>query len=307
MSATIPTYASMQALYAALGTPLPDGPDFSIHPFSALHASTPFRSPLFRAHYYTIVLVRRGRGRYFVDEQTYRIRARTLYFTNPGHVKGFELAEPIDGFVITFGESFLKRHTHAAIFDDLPFLLSEIAPPQYPSKATFTTFHTLAAQLLHEFHRSGRHRFRVIGSLLVALLLKIDELYRDTYATLNPRGRASAIVPRFQQVIEKHFREAARAPRSRPLRVGDCARALHLNANYLNTVIRAKTGRTVQSWIIEKTIAEASTLLLRTSLTAQEIGYRLGFAEPGHFSRYFKQHTGLSPLRYRAQSAAPPA
>ena len=36
---------------------------------------------------------------------------------------------------------------------------------------------------------------------------------------------------------------------------------LHLHPNYLNTVIKSKTGKPVGAWITQKTIAEAKSLL----------------------------------------------
>lgn len=45
----------------------------------------------------------------------------------------------------------------------------------------------------------------------------------------------------------------------------------------------------------------AVTLLTRQNITVAEISSKLGFAEPGAFSRAFKHWTGLSPLAYRKQ------
>ena len=84
-------------------------------------------------------------------------------------------------------------------------------------------------------------------------------------------------------------------------RVQDYAEALHLHPNYLSNVISSKTGKSVGHWIAEKTIAEARALLQHSALPIKEIAYRLGFAEPAHFSSYFKKHTQLSPGVYRKE------
>lgn len=48
----------------------------------------------------------------------------------------------------------------------------------------------------------------------------------------------------------------------------------------------------------------AAALLRDTGLTAAEIAYRTGFANPHHFSRVFKQHHGLAPGAYRKKAWA---
>ncbi len=55
----------------------------------------------------------------------------------------------------------------------------------------------------------------------------------------------------------------------------------------------------VNTWISEKTIAEAQALLAQTSKPIKEVAYQLGFQEPTHFSRFFKKQTGLTPSAFR--------
>ena len=45
---------------------------------------------------------------------------------------------------------------------------------------------------------------------------------------------------------------------------------------------------------------EARRALLYSNLSVAEIGYALGFADPGHFSRFFTRHAGQSPRAFRA-------
>ena len=48
-----------------------------------------------------------------------------------------------------------------------------------------------------------------------------------------------------------------------------------------------------------KLIDEAQRELLFTQIPVQEIGFRLGFADPAYFSRFFLTRTGLSPRQWR--------
>lgn len=300
MTDDIQIYDSMADFYRSIGGVMDQEVDFTAHRLETIHGDAPMKSPLFRANYYSIVMIRRGRGRYLIDDHAYDTGPGTLYFTNPGHVKGFEIHEPSEGYVITFAESFLKRYVHEAIFDEFPFLIAEVVPPQILDGAAFATFDALGAQLLGEFERRSRYRFKILGSLMVVLLLRIKEAFWDGYDPMDEADSGSQIVRRFKRHLEAHFRDLAAGEIREIFQVQDFAQAQHLHPGYLTTVIRRKTGKTVTAWIAEKTVAEAQALLSRSGASIQEVAYRLAFKEPGHFSRFFKKHTGLTPSSFRA-------
>ena len=53
---------------------------------------------------------------------------------------------------------------------------------------------------------------------------------------------------------------------------------------------------------MDNVILEIKALLQSTSLSIQEISNRLSFPDQSFFGRYFKKHTGKSPLQYRNRS-----
>ncbi|MEO0727817.1 MAG: helix-turn-helix domain-containing protein, partial [Bacteroidota bacterium] len=108
------------------------------------------------------------------------------------------------------------------------------------------------------------------------------------------------IVRSFKQLVEVEFKRILRNDhREANRQVQYFAKQLNLHPNYLNSVIKSKTGRTVNDWISERTLSVAKSLLLDTSASAKEIAYQLGFSEPTHFSRFFKKHTQQSPSAFR--------
>ena len=62
---------------------------------------------------------------------------------------------------------------------------------------------------------------------------------------------------------------------------------------------RTSTGKSASQWIDDYVVLEAKTLLKSTNLTILQISEELHFANQSFFGKYFKQHTGLSPMRYR--------
>jgi AraC-like DNA-binding protein len=54
-------------------------------------------------------------------------------------------------------------------------------------------------------------------------------------------------------------------------------------------------------WVMKKRLGLATELLLNTSLPVSEICFECGFENPTHFSRVFKERTGLSPAQFRTK------
>lgn len=57
-----------------------------------------------------------------------------------------------------------------------------------------------------------------------------------------------------------------------------------------------------QRWILEHRLERAKSLLLAGGITAQEVGYRVGFKNRSHFSQAFKKRYGCAPAYYQRQS-----
>jgi AraC family transcriptional regulator, transcriptional activator of pobA len=129
---------------------------------------------------------------------------------------------------------------------------------------------------------------------LTLLLIELARLARDVVADLKRSGEP--LLADVFAVIDRRHAEA--------LSLRDVAGELGMTPGHLTTVVRRRTGRTVQEWIIERRMAEARTLLEQTDLPVAEIARRVGIVDPGYFSRQFARIHGISPRKWRgAQSA----
>lgn len=296
----ISVHHTISDLYRFLDQPIEQEIDFTVHFKPDLITELPFQSPKFRAEYFSFVFVKEGSGFYTIDAHRFPYDSRTIYFTNPGHIKSYEVNELEDAYMITFTESFLRENVHPNIFDEFPFLLAEVVPPKKMTEEEFASFEVLYKQLWEELHNESAYKNRILGNLFMVILLKIKELF---WASYNPRtegNRDSQIVKSFKQLLEKEFKKVVteettgRRPQAR-----DFADKLHLHPNYLNAVIKSKTGKTIHDWLTNRTLLTAKSLLKNTSLSSKEIAFKLGFSEPTHFNRFFKKHQQTTPNTYR--------
>lgn len=85
--------------------------------------------------------------------------------------------------------------------------------------------------------------------------------------------------------------------------VSYCAEMLHLSPNYFCDLIKKETGNTALDIIQSKVIEEARVRIFEPHRTLSEIADQLGFKYPQHFTRLFKQKTGLSPMEFRNGSS----
>lgn len=77
---------------------------------------------------------------------------------------------------------------------------------------------------------------------------------------------------------------------------------LCLTPRYLNTLIREASQQTVMYWINQAIILEAKMNLKQSQNSIAEISDRLKFANPSFFCKFFKKHTGMTPLHYKKSS-----
>jgi len=59
------------------------------------------------------------------------------------------------------------------------------------------------------------------------------------------------------------------------------------------------TGKTALEQIHEMLVLEAKVLLKQSEMNVSEVADYLKFEGPSYFTRFFKKHTGYTPLDYR--------
>lgn len=132
---------------------------------------------------------------------------------------------------------------------------------------------------------------------LTLLLIDLARLAGPVVAGLRRSGE-----PLLAEVFDVIDRRSAEA-----LSLRQVARELGMTPGHLTTVVRRLTGRTVGEWIVERRIAAARALLAETDLPIRTVARRVGFSDPGYFTRLFSRAHGVSPREWRGRPAPPNA
>lgn len=130
---------------------------------------------------------------------------------------------------------------------------------------------------------AGRSRFAVLAYATL-LLVEIGRMI--------PQEAPDPGVEEVMALISARF--------ASELSLRDVAAAVGLTPGYLTTLIRQRTGRTVQQWITDHRLAEARRLLADSVLSVSEIARRSGFGDPAYFTRVFRREVGATPTAWRS-------
>ena len=128
--------------------------------------------------------------------------------------------------------------------------------------------------------------------LLTAILSLLNDLSRSREkGAMNHQPRNVIVFNRFLSLAFEHCDQ---------WRTLDFyADRLCLSKQYLGSIILEVSHRSAREWIDEATISRIKVMLLHSTASLSDISEHMSFAEPSHFSRYFKRLTGLTPGEYR--------
>ena len=77
------------------------------------------------------------------------------------------------------------------------------------------------------------------------------------------------------------------------------AKELNVSVSTLTRMFKKYYNTTPAAYVLSQKISTAKVRLSHTNITVSEIAQDLGFNSPEHFSRIFKKHVGVSPIKYR--------
>lgn len=128
-----------------------------------------------------------------------------------------------------------------------------------------------------------------IKNIISCILIKI---FKNQQITLpqeklsNKKALQQALL-----YLDMHFREDPS--------LSQIAKISHYNPNHFSTAFHNDIGVTYSEYLNNLKISYAKKLLLSTDLRVCDIGYESGFSSVAHFLKTFKEHVGISPLRFR--------
>lgn len=156
------------------------------------------------------------------------------------------------------------------------------------------------AKIEYELQQSvDKHSKKLIASNIELFLNYCNRFYDRQFITRENVNQG--IIEKFEEKLNDYFSS------DKPQRLGlpsvaYFADALHLSANYFGDLIKKETGKSAKEYIQFEIINLAKNHIFNKEKTISEIANELGFKYPQHFTRMFKNETGLTPNDFRIRT-----
>ncbi|WP_286842018.1 MULTISPECIES: helix-turn-helix domain-containing protein [Sphingobacterium] len=232
--------------------------------------------------------------------QPYDYEDGTLVFVSPGQIYGIDskgVAIKPSGYGLVFHPDFIKGTNLGKHIKDYTFLSYEVNEALHLSKKERKTIVHCFEKIAEEIDQNiDKHSKTLIVSNIELLLNYCQRFYDRQFITRSNVN--SDILVRFEKLLNDYFKSDKTLLLGLPS-VSYCADQLHLSPNYFGDLIKKETGSTALDYIQAKLIDEAKERIFDHSKSINEIASELGFKYQQHFTRLFKQKTGVTPNEYR--------
>ena len=242
---------------------------------------------------FTALIIMKGEATIAVDTRNFEVRRNMIVILSPHSVvKTVKCTANASAFVLSFSKAFVDN-IQIDISTSLPVYMRFGKNPCLQLTQNDVDEIRQVFQLIKTMIRSDKEQYRkeIIRSLFVAAFYIITDINQRGTTGEYRQGRCEILFERFMELLAKH--------NTRERNVSFYARQMSITPKYLSTVVKQVSGKTAARWIDESVILEAKTLLKYSGLSIQEIAYRLNFSTQSFFGKYFKQHTGISPSRFK--------
>lgn len=240
-----------------------------------------------RHSFHELLWIKAGTGRHWVDQQSYPLQAHTLALVAQGQVHVFEQAEALDGYYLRYDQAFLPAQPD----EQQPLFITngglQLSAPD--NQIIDSLFELLAYEYQQEDCLAKYHSLR---HLLLTLLWQSQRLSQA--ADQQPQAANYVIYRQFLALLEQAFQQHHD--------IHYYADQLNLSKTQFAQIISQHSGQPPKRLILKRILLEAQRYLQFTTMPIQQLAQSLGFHDPFHFSKFFKQELGISPRRYREQS-----
>lgn len=243
-----------------------------------------------RHHYYECFVFLKGGGTHIVDFVEFPIVTNSIHIVTPGQVHKVKRKLNSSGFVFIF--DLLHFHQDKQIeqflFDHTCFDVNEFSPAYHFDRTFAGELKSISTQVWTEYNSKRPFNNQIVLNQLRLLLLYSMRLRGDRSTEM--KEKSTGLYSSFRRLMHNEYKLLKK--------VKDYAAKLNVTEKILNEEVMSKCGDPVSVVISQHLVLEAKRLL-NTGGTAKEVAYELNFADPAHFSKFFKAQTGFSPSEFK--------
>ncbi len=253
--------------------------------------------PPFRKDFYFIGLVTNaGKTKITFDNTNVTRLNSFLVFQSPGLLYSFYRDNSANGYLIYFKKEclsffrpdFEKEFPFFNILHSNFFRLNE---------AKFQEFAPHFEDVFSAYENAHDGQQTIASVKLLALLYQLK-----AYTTAFNQWEQGFTSP--QQILLQKFTQLVNNFYIEKRTIEEYADLLFITPNHLSQSVKSASGRNALSFINDRIMNEARSLVQFTNFDIAEIAYQLNFSDPANFGKFFKKHAGLTPIEFRKHGAS---
>lgn len=256
-----------------------------------------FHKPISNKNFKIIWFIKAS-GIHYVDMQSITVENNCLAFIKPGQVHKLQLNGNFEGHVISFSESFLSienQETNSTYHTSLFRMFASTDAISLDCNV-FPDMKNIVEKLTKEFEGNNLFRTEILRRYFKIWLIYITRQVEGTVDFIKPT-RNMEIVQQFMDLLENNYKSQKM--------VSDYAAMLSVTPNYLNEIIKKLTGFSAGHHIRQRIVLEAKRQATYSGRCMKEIAYILGFYDMAHFSKLFKNTTGMNFSDFKKEKLLP--
>ena len=246
---------------------------------------------------FSAIIMASGSAVVAIDTEEYEVVPDTIVFFSPDRViRTVASTSDAAAYFVACSKSFINE-IQIDLSASLPVYMRFGKQPCLRVTPQDTHEIRQVFQLIKTILASDKEHYRqeIIRCLFTAVFYIITELNMREQKNTVKLGRGEVIFEEFMELVRQYSKQERN--------VRFYARRLNITPKYLSTVSKDVSGKTAARLIDEAVILEAKSLLRYSGMSIQEIAYHLNFSTQSFFGKYFKQHTGNSPSRFKRKGS----
>lgn len=248
-----------------------------------------------RLNYYTMVWIRKGKGKVKADFSEYDFSENQLLAFAPYQPFMLAANEALWGIVVHFHPDFFCIHKHHQEVACNGVLFNNVYDPPIVNidELSKSTFNHALEQIKTEIQNPALAQYELLVSYLKIVLITASRIKKEQQSSVADfqEPEAPFLLQNLKNYIELHFKTKHSA--------SDYASLLNITPRALTKIAKTHFNKTLTDLIAERIVIEAKRELYLTSKTVKEIAYELGYDDEHYFSRFFKNNADVSPQMYR--------
>ena len=251
-----------------------------------------FKNRLGTGEFYKIIWARDTNVTIGIDGYSVILEKDHVLFCTP--LNSIQLAPFLNGVTsLIFDREFycIRDHDHEVSCNGFLFLGSSAPAMVKLTEKERKSFELLFMFFEEEFENNDHVQGEMLRALLKRLLIKSVRLLKNNLVEPEMEQSSIDIIRQYNLLVEAHFREKHK--------VVEYADLLNKSPKTLSNLFARYNNKTPLQVINDRIIIEARKLLLLSDKSSKEIAYSLGFNEASHFSKFFKNKEGVSPINFK--------